>query len=150
MFNRELANRENDRIAVAMAMRKHVGNGRRFDLDGLSDRTGIKRRTLQSYSQAQAVPPYDALLKLMRELPEEFADDILRPAGLGGVSRLTNEAPCDMQLLALMTGASSEISEAYATTGRVCHVRWPRVRAKLAVAFRHIGARLRQSEGARA
>lgn len=144
MFHWKIADKENARLAVATAMSRHVGRGRAHDLDGLSEKTGIKRRTLQSYSQAQAVPPYDALVKLMRELPEDFADEILRPAGLGGVSRLSTEAPDDMRLLAIMNGTSAEIAEAYAASGKVCHVRRPRVMQWLASAHRVIGASLRR------
>jgi len=144
MFNFQIADKENARVGFALAMRKHVGVQRPHSLDSLSERTGIKRRTLQSYLQGQALPPYDAMIKVMRELDEDFADEVLRPANLGGVSRLTNEAPDDMRLLAIMNGTSAEIADAYATTGKVCHVRWPKVREKLAIAFRHIGARLRQ------
>lgn len=137
---------DSSRLIIAHAMRKHVGNQRRHSLDSLAARTGIKRRTLQSYLQGQASPPYGALVKLMHELDEPFVNDLLHPAGFSGATRLTNEAPDDMRLVAIMTGTSAEIADAYATSGKVCHVRWPKVREKLALAFRHIGARLRQTE----
>lgn len=144
MFHWKIADKENARLAVATAMSRHVGRGRAHDLDGLSEKTRIKRRTLQSYAQAQATPPYENLIKLMRELPEDFADEILRPAGLGGVSRLSSEDACDMKLLAIMNGASGEIATAYAEKGKVCHVRRPRIMQWLASAHRVIGASLRR------
>lgn len=149
MFNFRIADKENARIAISLAMRKHVGVGMAHTYDGLSEKTRVKRRTLQSYAQGVAEPPYSTLVKLMRELPEDFADEVLRPAGLGGVSRLSNESPDDMRLLAIMNGASGEIASAYAEAGKVCHTRRPKVLQWLASAHRVIGASLRRHSEAR-
>lgn len=81
------------RLAFAAALRRHVGFGRQWSVADFSDKTGIPIPSLKQYMLASQVAPYDRVCRMLDILPTTFADDILHPAGLGGVHRLTNEEP---------------------------------------------------------
>lgn len=144
MFDWAIANKERERLTIKTALCKHIKRVAPDNYETLSARAGIPVRRLKSYGAGAANPTYADLIRLMEALPVEFAEDAIRPAGLGGVSKLSNDTPDDMRLLALMNGASLEIADAYAEKGRVCHIRRPRIVERLTAAYRIIGASLRR------
>lgn len=92
------------------ALRLRVGRGRRYSFASLSDATGIKTRTLESYAQG-ASPSLANLLSLFAVLGPGFTSDILSAAGQSAKDGTTDD-PEHMRALCTLTGFAAQLAEA--------------------------------------
>lgn len=108
MSERELF--ANARKAWQDTFNKHVGLGREFSFEELSDLTGMSKQTLYSISSGKHQPRYMEMIKLLRALPMGAADDVLKPVGLG-VHLLTGEG-CNYATSAALAATLAELTHA--------------------------------------
>lgn len=74
--------------AFTDALRRHVGLGKDWPVEKLSEATGIDQRTLRAYHTGENAPCLHKLLRIGAALGPAFMSDVLAPAGMGGVERI--------------------------------------------------------------
>lgn len=96
-----------------------VGFSLRYSTQGLSDATGIPRRTIESYKDGSATPGLANLLSLFAALGPSFTSDILAACGQCARSG-TDDEPEHMRVLTALGSLTAQIAEAV-EDGQVDH-----------------------------
>lgn len=95
-------------IAFTSALRRHVGLGKTWSAERLSEASGIPLPTIKSYQAGGSMPSLGKYLRLSRLLDCSMDDDMLHLAGKGGVSVLADDDGCVIEA----GKASAEVTSA--------------------------------------
>ena len=105
---------------MASAMNSHVGQGRAWSVEGLSQTTGIPVSSLKAYRAGEQTPGLHYFLRLSSALGPEFTNQVLAPIGIGGAHWLDNDEVHSLGLSAKASGLAAMICE-HAEDGRIDH-----------------------------
>jgi hypothetical protein len=120
----------------ADALREHLGLGKQYSYAKASELTGIDERTVRAHVLGDASPCLSKALRYMALLGPNFANRILRVAGLDGAARVSGQGRgCEFALNAHTADLINELAEAL-TDGRIDH----RERAKILPSARQLHA----------
>lgn len=113
----------------ARVLNLFVGRGRHITVEDVCAATGIPCDTFRRWLRAESAPEWHNTIKLMAVLPAEFADMLIRPAGLAGVHRVDG-AICPSEALREIAEATAALAEAWADQ-RIDHTEMPKLRKEL-------------------
>ncbi len=73
---------------LSVAVRKHVGRGRAYSIEQFRQKIGASASAVEKMMAGEYMPGLPTLLTMQRELPPQFANDLIELAGLTGARRL--------------------------------------------------------------
>ncbi|NKD88739.1 hypothetical protein HEQ72_10545 [Haematospirillum sp. 15-248] len=110
----------NVRQAFSDALSLYVGAGRRFSVGDVAAATGVGQDAIRRYLRNESCPEWHNAMSLIRVLPVEFAETVLRPAGLSGVRRTGDETITGLSLMRDITQGAAVLADALAD-GHIDH-----------------------------
>ena len=114
---------------VAAQLSAHVGPGRDWDIDEAACWAKVHSKTMRRYVDGTTTPDAEALLNLMKVLPDTFAAAILRGIGFAGAFRVAGGYSAPETLRETLEGAA-QLAQAL-VDGRVDHTEWPAVKREM-------------------
>lgn len=133
----------NGRAAFRNALALYVGRGRRHSVEIFCDATGISRDQMGRWLRGETEPRVSELLVVLDHLGPEFANELLRGAGLGGARRMEHGELRAHDTLADLAVGAAEMAEAL-RDGRLDH----RERAALGPRLSALGTQLIEAAAA--
>lgn len=127
----------NGRAVFRDALALYVGRGRRHSVEVFADATGLSRDQLGRWLRAETEPRVSELMVVVDHLGPEFANELLRGAGMGGARRLDADELQAFDTLAELATGTASMAEAL-KDGRLDH----RERAELAPQMAALGTHL--------
>ncbi|HYH38984.1 MAG TPA: helix-turn-helix transcriptional regulator [Azospirillum sp.] len=104
----------NTREAFRRALNRQVNERKVHTVKTLADAVGVSVSTIQAYLAGRSMPEWHTMVLLLRELPPQFAEEALAPAGLGGVRRVDEMENCGATQMARLAGRMHKLADALA------------------------------------
>ena len=115
---------------LAVALRKHVGRDRAYSIEQFRLKIGASASLVEKMRAGESTPGLAMLLTMLRNLPPQFANDLLELAGLTGARKMT---PAEVDARRVQTDAArfvADISQKF-EDGRLDHAERADLRQKL-------------------
>lgn len=116
---------------LSVAVRRHVGRGRALSIEQFRRKIGASASTVEKMMAGETTPGLALLLTMKRELPPEFANDLLELSSLTGARRLGGTGKSAALLAADLADETALIVRALAD-GHIDHQERAVLRATLA------------------
>lgn len=110
----------NVRRVFSDALNLYVGPGRRFSVGDVAAVTGVGTDAIRRYLRSESCPEWHNAMSLITVLPVEFAETVIRPAGLSGLRRTGDESVTGLSLMREITQGTAVLADALAD-GHIDH-----------------------------